>query len=342
MTHDVDVLVVGGGPVGLAAAIEARMLGLTVTVIEPRAIAIDKACGEGLMPGALAALARLGVMPNGYPIRGVSYQAGRRRVDHRFRSANGLGVRRTALSAALSERADELGVGRVTGRIESMSQDRSGVTAHGIAARYLLGADGLHSAVRSLAGLEIAVPKQGRRFGLRRHFAVAPWTDLIEVHWTPGVEAYVTPVSADEIGIAVLGPAGTDYGAAIASIPELSERIGHSMPASSLRGAGPFHQRAARRSSGRVMLIGDASGYVDAITGEGIRVGLAQAQAAVECIAADRPGYYEREWASRTRDFRLLTAGLVAVATSPARPAIVPAAVAMPWAFSSVVERLAR
>ena len=64
-------------------------------------------------------------------------------------------------------------------------------------------------------------------------------------------------------------------------------------------------------------------------------------RAAIECIATGRPGYYEREWMRCTRDFRVLTAGLVAAATSPFRGAIVPTAVALPRVFGSVVERLA-
>ena len=91
----VDVLVVGGGPVGLATAIEARLLGLTATIIEPRhGGGIDKACGEGLMPGALPALARLGVDPPGFPLRGVSYRGVNFRVDHRFARGGGFGARR--------------------------------------------------------------------------------------------------------------------------------------------------------------------------------------------------------------------------------------------------------
>lgn len=84
---DVDVLVVGGGPVGLASAIEAR---LAVTYrrdrVEPRDGDVDKACGEGLMPGALPLLARLGVDLDGMPLRGVSYRTETRRADHLFRS----------------------------------------------------------------------------------------------------------------------------------------------------------------------------------------------------------------------------------------------------------------
>lgn len=338
---DADVIVVGGGPVGLAAAIEARLRSLAVVVIEPRNSAIDKACGEGLMPGAVPALARLGVDPPGHPLRGVSYRDARRRVDHFFSGGEGRGVRRTTLHAALHARAVALGVEFVDARVERLEQDVAGVTAAGIRARYLLGADGLHSTVRRLSGLERPLPS-GRRFGLRQHFQMEPESDLIEVYWTKSVEAYVTPVGDGVVGIAVLGRPGTDFATSIASIPELQRRVRGRSPVSSLRGAGPFRQRASARVAGRVMLVGDASGYVDAITGEGIRIGLAQATAAIDCVAEDTPHRYERAWASSTRDFRMLTGGLVSAATSPLRGAIVPAASRLPGVFGAVVERLAR
>lgn len=341
--HDVDLLIVGGGPVGLAAAIEARMLGLTATVVEPRDTTIDKACGEGLMPGALPALARLGVDPPGFPIRGVSYRSATRRVDHLF--GDGMlarGVRRTTLHDALAARARELQVGFVRSKVDALDQDMSGVTAAGIRARYLLAADGLHSTVRRLTGLEKPVSADSRRFGLRRHYQMDPIDDLIEVHWAKDVEAYVTPVGDGIVGVAVLGRQGTNFETALAGIPALAARVEGREPASDLRGAGPFHQRTTARVKGRVLLLGDASGYVDAITGEGIRVGLAQAQAALECVAADNPNAYERAWSSRTRDFRVLTAGMVAWSTSPLRGAIIPVASAMPSLFGAVVDRLAR
>ena len=107
-TLDAEVLVVGGGPIGLAAAIEARLVGLTVIVVEPRTAPIDKACGEGLMPGTLAGLARLGVDPPGHDLVGISYRDHRRSADHEFSSGPGRGVRRTALHTALLERSAEL------------------------------------------------------------------------------------------------------------------------------------------------------------------------------------------------------------------------------------------
>jgi len=338
----IDVLVVGGGPVGLVAAIEARLAGLSVTIIEPRDEAIDKACGEGLMPGALPLLARLGVDPPGMPLRGVSYRQGARVADYRFASGEGRGVRRLALHDALAERADELAVTRVTGRVDAVTQTNDDVTAGGLTARWLLACDGLHSTVRRVTGLDVAVAHRGRRYGFRQHFAVEPWSDLIEVYWSRGVEAYVTPVSEGVTGIAVLGRQGTDFGSALEGIPELYERVADAAPASTLRGAGPFRQRARHPSAGRVLLVGDASGYVDAITGEGLRLGFEQARAAVESIVADDPRSYDSEWTRITRDFRVLTEGLVRAATSPARGAIVPLAAILPGVYGRVVERLAR
>ena len=292
---DVDVLVVGGGPVGLASAIEARLAGLTVALVEPRDGDVDKACGEGLMPGALPLLARLGVDPDGMPLRGVSYRSATRRADHLFRSGEGRGVRRTTLHRALADRATELGITRVAARVEEVQQTDSAVTAAGVTARYLLACDGLHSSVRRQVGLERAV-RGSRRFGLRRHFAVAPWNDLIEVHWTREAEVYITPIAADLTGVAVLGPPRTDFETAVAAVPELAERLAGVEPVTEVRGAGPFRQRAKARTAGRVLLVGDASGYVDAITGEGLRLGFEQAVVAVAAVADDTPTRYEREW----------------------------------------------
>ena len=341
MTFDADLVIAGGGPVGLAAAIEARLGGLEVVVVEPRAGEIDKACGEGLMPGALPRLERLGVDPAGMPLRGVSYRTAGRHADHRFATGEGRGVRRTELQAALHARALSLGVGFLDAKVGAITQDPSSVTAAGMRARWLFGCDGLHSSVRREIGVEMPAPRRGRRFGVRQHFAVAPWTDLIEVHWSGGVEAYVTPVGPDTVGIALLGRRGLDFRRSLAGIPELAFLL-DAEPASALRGAGPLRQRTSRRHRGRVLLVGDASGYVDAITGEGLRLGFAQAEAAVAAVVHGRPGGYEEQWTEITRDFRVLTSGLVLAAQSPLRPAIVPLAGRLPRVYGAVVERLAK
>jgi menaquinone-9 beta-reductase len=347
MTLDTQILVAGGGPVGLAAAIEARLAGLDVIVVEPRVGVIDKACGEGLMPGAIPALARLGVHPRGFPLRGVDYRDERRNAEYRFVAGNGLGVRRTTLHAALLARAQELGARFVQGRVDTVVPSRIGETlvgieAAGIHADWLLAADGLHSHVAREVGLALPAPSARRRYGQRRHYRLEPWSDLIEVHWTQAGEIYVTPTADGMVGLALLARQGTHFADALAAAPQLAARVKGAEPASDLRGAGPFRQRTRARVAGRTMLLGDASGYVDALTGEGIRIGLEQARAAVAATQSSNPLGYEKDWERVTRDFRRLTGAVVWAATSPFRSAIVPIAKAAPGLFEGAVERLAR
>lgn len=359
MTDHVDVLVVGGGPVGLAAAVRAREAGHDVLVVDRRAAvldgALDKACGEGLLPGALAVVRDLDVDPPGHPLAGISYRTadGTRHADHVFAAGPGRGVRRTALHASLRARALDAGARLRHAAVRDLRQDARGVdvaldgdphhpAAH-VRARWVLGCDGLHSTVRRLAGLDGAPYRvAAARYGLRTHYRVAPWTDLVEVHWSAHAEAYVTPVADDLVGVALLAPRGDGRhdGDPLDAFPELAARLTDAPVAGRVLGAGPLRRRARRRAAGRVRLVGDASGYVDALTGEGVRVGLAQAQAAVRHLGDDAA--YERAWARATRDHRVLTTGLLAWASSPARGAIVPLATAVPPLYGAVVERLAR
>ena len=335
-----DVLVVGGGPIGLATACYAAEAGLSAVVAEPRGGPIDKACGEGLMPPAVAALRALGVDPEGRRLRGIRYRDPEHSVDAEFRSGPGRGVRRTVLHSALGGRAEAAGIEVLPERITEFRQFAGGVQAAGITARYLVAADGLHSPIRRFCGLEPApAPPRHARYGLRRHFQAAPWTDFVEVHWSAGSEAYVTPVDDGLVGVAILGPAGRSFEDRLAEFPELCDRLAGAA-AGPVRGAGPLRQAVRRRVApgGRVLLVGDASGYVDALTGEGISVGLAQARALAACLAAGRPAEYERRWRRVSRRSNLLTAGLLAARRNPVLgPRIVPAAGALPAVFGGAV-----
>lgn len=335
-----DLLVVGGGPIGLATAIFARLADLSVTVVEPREGPIDKACGEGLMPGAVARLCAIGVQPTGRPFLGIRYLSPGWTAEAAFSAGPGLGVRRTELHAAMLARADEVGVERVRGRVDDVVQEADQVHAAGLRARWLVAADGLHSPVRRVLGLDLPTAPPSR-FGQRRHFRVPAWTSLVEVHWSADAEAYVTPVSEDTVGVAVLCGPGRRFADVLADFPELLDRLAGAVPLTEVRGAGPLRQDSAARRRGRVLLVGDAAGYVDALTGEGIATGLATASAAVEAVATRRPQDYERAWRLATRRYRLLTSALVRTAHSPLRGQLVPAASRLPRVFSAAVELLA-
>ena len=165
---------------------------------------------------------------------------------------------------------------------------------------------------------------------------------MIEVHYAGDAEIYITPVSSDTVGVAVLGPKGINLEQTIARVPELHTRLTGAAQASSLRGAGPFNYRVRRAQVGRVLLVGGAAGYVDAITGEGLRVGFAQAQEAIAAVRSGQPSSYPKRWRAVTREFRVLTRGLVVVASSPLRGSIVPLARRAPRLFGSIVNHLAR
>ena len=337
----IDVLVVGGGPAGLMAAIHAASAGLDVAVVERRRGPHDKACGEGLMPEALRRLRSVGVDPVGVDFHGIRYVDPRRSVAARFASGAGRGVRRTVLHQALLERCSELRIPITTAQVPTVEVRPDVVEAAGVRARYLVAADGLHSGIRAQLGL--ARPVGGPvRFGLRRHFRVPPWTDLVEVHWSARSEVYVTPVGDDLVGVAVLGGRPLSYDDELAAVPELGRRLAGSPAAGPLLGAGPLHQRTARRVHGRVLLVGDAAGYVDALTGEGLTLAFTCADAAIAAVAADDPSRYEADWNRLTRSYRMLTGGLLAAASHRStRSQVVTGAAVMPWAFRWVVNSLA-
>jgi len=333
--YDTDLLIVGGGPGGLATALHARRQGLSVIVVEPRESPIDKACGEGLMPGGLAELTSLGVDPAGMPFHGIAYVNEHRRAEARFRNGPGRGVRRTTLHAALAARAKEQDTDWIRAKVTTVEQDARGVTAAGVRAKWLVAADGLHSAVRRAVGIK-ATAGTPRRYGVRRHYRVPVWSELVEVYWSRWGEAYVTPVEPDLVGVAILSRGQPD----LAWFPRLAEHLGCAGPGPA-RGCGPLRQVVSRRVAGRVLLVGDAAGYEDALTGEGISLAVKQASAVVNAIVEDAPASYEAAWHRVTRDYRLLTRTLV-LATTPRvmRRAVVPAGALLPGAFRAAVNIL--
>ncbi len=150
----------------------------------------------------------------------------------------------------------------------------------------------------------------------------------------------MTPVAEDLVGVAVLSRVRRGYDEHLVGFPDLTASL-RGAGATDVRGAGPLLQRVRRRVAGRVLLVGDAAGYVDALTGEGIALGLATAGAAVRCLASGRAREYERAWALLTRRHRLLTGALLAASRRPGTARmVVPAAARLPPVFTAAVRAL--
>jgi flavin-dependent dehydrogenase len=291
---------------------------LSATVLERRRFPIDKPCGEGLMPGGVRLLEAMGArIEKSRPFEGIRYIDGRNVAEARFRDGHGLGVRRTELSRALLARARELGVEVMEEtRVESVIPWRDGATVActggSLDASWVVVADGLGSLVPGNA------PRGMRRYGFRRHYRIAPWSNFVEVHWGEGAEAYVTPVGEEEVGVAVLWhERAPSWEAMLSRFGRLAECLRGASAISSIQGAGPFRRRPRRVTAGRLALVGDASGYVDAITGEGIAIAFECAQALALSLKQGGLASYATAHRRAMRRYRGTTEVVLALASFP-------------------------
>ena len=288
-----DLFVVGGGPAGLAFAILAAQRGLRVAVADHNRPPIDKACGEGLMPDTLASINALGITfdtSEGSPFVGIRFcdantaacaQAG---FGHGF----GIGIRRTLLHSRLVERASALGVMLLwSRRISFAASDRIFCDGRPVHSKWVIGADGEASQFRKWSRLDRKRYEQ-IRFSARRHFRMTPWSDFAEVYWGRSCQIVVAPVASDELCIAVTSRNPLlRFHNALAQVPMVTERLRDAPPANAIRGARVALRRLSQVYHGRFALIGDASGSVDPLTGEGIGLALKQAAALVDAITSD-------------------------------------------------------
>jgi flavin-dependent dehydrogenase len=334
--------------VGLVTAIAARRKGLSAVVVEQNPELPEKACGEGLMPGAVAVLDALGVaLRDAVEFRGIRFVEGADVAAAAFPDRRGRAIGRLGLMQALSARARAAGVEVLPGhtlrdfryRDRVLSADvSSGGQLRTLRGQLLVAADGLRSGVRRRLGYELP-PRRPLRFGLQRHYRCAPWTDWVEVHWHDRAEAYVTPLGPSEVGVALLSHgAPAPYDELLSSFPALERSLAQSERPGRVRGAGPFEQRVRAVLAPGVALVGDAAGYLDAVSGEGLALGFRAAVVLVDRFASGELWRYPSDHARLCFTHHALTGLMLEIARRPGlRRAIIRYLGAHPLLFSDLL-----
>ena len=313
---ETDVLVIGGGPAGLATALAARQIGFDVVLADRAQPPIDKACGEGLMPDALDALRRIGVdlgSEHGSPFRGIRFLDDKLEAEASFPCGSlGLGVRRTELHRILISRAKDAGVVALWGKkVDGLDPTGAIVGGRTIRARWIIGADGFHSRVRQWAGLAPPVWNGVRRIGRRQHYRIRPWTDFVEVYWCKDCQAYVTPIGANEVCVAMVSTKESAASDLTDMFPVLASHLSGAELVGPTRGAISMSAKLRSVISGRVALVGDASGSVDAVTGEGLGLAFRQANRLATALATGDLKRYDTSHRRMGRTPRLIARTLL-------------------------------
>jgi flavin-dependent dehydrogenase len=252
-----------------------------------------------MMPETLADLQALGaeIDPGeGQKFRGICFVQDDARVFADFPQGQGIGLRRPLLHERLVARAEECGV-QLLWKTPVSGIDAEGVQlSHGkILARWIVGTDGQGSRVRRWSGLE-TTKRSKRRHASRRHYRVKPWSNYMEIYWGSHAQAYVTPIGSEEVCIVMMSERAehASFDSALRDLPELKEKLGSAELSSRERGAVTLMRSLHNVQRRNVALVGDASGGVDAITGEGLRLAFRQAFALADAMVVGDLRQYEQ------------------------------------------------
>jgi menaquinone-9 beta-reductase len=363
-----EVVVVGGGPAGSAAACFLARRGHDVLLLDTARFPRDKVCGEGVSPEAWRLLDAMGATDRvralaPHPLRGmrlVSPDGTAFRGEYRGRERPGLAVRRLALDAALLHAARGAGAEvregvRVTGLVREADVVAGVAAEEGgeprvVRARVVVGADGRRSVVARRLHLLREHPAM-RRFAVRGYWeGMEGLEELGEMHVVGGGYCGVAPLSGTLANLAFvldrrqMAPAGGDLegfyrGMLRTRWPRVAERLDRARLVERPRAVGPLALVCRRVTAPGVVLVGDAAGFYDPFTGEGVTLALRTAELAAEAVHAALGGgpggplprllAYERARHAATRDkFRFNRLLQVAVAS--------------PFAANALARRLAR
>jgi flavin-dependent dehydrogenase len=313
-----DAIVVGAGPAGAATAILLAEHGLHALVLERGGRPRPKVCGEYLSPEAGRVLDRLGALkaldaggavalagmritaPDGTTVTGRYRAMG----AHRPYREHAIGASRAVVDAALVDRLRALPVDlregvRVTdllvegGAVVGVhALDRAGA-AQSFRAPVVIAADGRSSVVAERLGCRR--PHRLARMALVTYVAgVAECRDFGEIYVDPPDYAILNPLAPDRVNLSLVVPLAhaapwsarfEDFFAArVRQLPHLARRLAGATREAPLQAMGPLAYRVSPPREGGVLLVGDASGFYDPFTGEGIFAALRGAELAVETL----------------------------------------------------------
>jgi geranylgeranyl reductase family protein len=343
-----DVVIVGAGPAGAAAAITARRLGMRTVLVDRASFPRDKCCGDGLTAEALRLLEGLGLDPSTVAswttvdrltVRGPSG----REVPFPLPQGDGAFAavaRRSELDAALVDLARERGAFVIEGiAATGARQDDGGVTCEladqtEVRAPYAIGADGMWSPLRKHLGATVE-DHRGEWHAYRQYFdgvsarASRELMVWFEPDFLPGY-AWSFPLGGGHANVGFGIRRGSSYRVGdmnhlwrdVLARPHIRAFLGEHAEPEGPHKAWPIPARvdSVPLTTGRALFVGDAAAATDPMTGEGIAQALATGCWAIEAISAgaDRPAEvrtaYEaavrRELVPDHRLARLLTRAL--------------------------------
>jgi 2-polyprenyl-6-methoxyphenol hydroxylase-like FAD-dependent oxidoreductase len=306
----VDVVVAGGGPAGSACALLLARAGLSVTLVERATFPRRKICGEYLNSGAVAALDRLGVLDEvrrgAFALHGVRLVPPHAPAVELPFTHGALACERETLDAILLRAAVYAGVTVVHGRVEDVLHDRGRIdgvwvrnddgSAYKVRARWTVGADGCGSVVARHARLTRRSWRTAR-FAVGGHYTGFGDLDgFVEMYFGAGAYFALNPLGHDMTNVMVVVPKTAlakwsgfvDQGVA-GKAAELGR--GHRSFANAQRvGAraaiGPLAHSVRSPIGDGVVLIGDAAGFLNPFTGQGVYLALTSAENAARAIIA--------------------------------------------------------